>query len=297
MRKRPRTLLKRAAAVVASVVFAIFFLHLISCDAPAPDDSDMRPVPPPALADADNAYFDYLKMFPLAKSLTNEERQLIDDRESKDAPELGSVEPLIRRNAELLRLFDESSQRKGYLPPNPRWAAWWDYVKTAKLASLRSALLLQKNRVSEALDESLKIVDAGQMLLSSSVYGGLFAGVPVRSIGVHRIRGLVDSGKLDRAQLLRVARRLSDLRSSDDAVKPLIRNDYLSCVDFIEKLADDKERRTYKSLRHRIFERIGIFIRVSIARNRYVLQPNRYRAQYLEFHRRNLAGNASSFLS
>ena len=208
-----RAPLKLALAAAAFVLIALAFP---GDDAP-PQDSDLRPVVA-AVPDADNAWTDF-EVIRAAHDATVEEIRFLGMQLDgiTDAPR---VEKLIARNARAMAAFRSFGRRKAFQDPVTRDPAsigpstpmpsFLGVVTAARLCLLHADLLHKSGRASEALDETLAVLDAGRVLVGSNqpfltqLVGGLLL-----ERASSRALKLVKSGRLPKPRLLEAARRFS----------------------------------------------------------------------------------------
>jgi len=265
------------AGLFAVAVAGLFLLQLLSRDVPPPNDADLWPKAS-AAPGADNAYDDFVKM--TAKlQLSPAERELLTLQEKSKTPDLAAVEPLIERNAEALGLFSDFSRRTRFSDPNYLDPAkvtietpvpqFFPIVNAARLSSLRGAALLRQGRAPKALEEALRVMDAGQTLLRSdqpliSALVGMLTG----NIGARRAREVIRSGTLDKAWLLYAARRVLAYKGGAAALQSGFRFEYISMTSMLAHLPETAVAQSNSLL-------------VSVAaRSSYLYQPEKTRALF-----------------
>lgn len=271
-----------AIAALLAVAAAVIVLGLISVqrltpDAPSAGDEDLKPAA--STAGPDDAYPDFVKM--TAKlQLTPSERELVGKQDESPTPDWAAVEPLIARNAEVLELFAAFARRARFTDPNygdpgkvgPETPVpqFFPVVGAARLSSLRAGILLRQGRAPEALEEAVRIIEAGQVMLRSDqpIIAAL-VGMLLTDIGARRAREIIDGGALDKARLLDAARRLSALQSGAAALQAGLRFEYLATANMLDHLPETVAHVPG-----------GRWFHAVAARSRYFFQPLRTRALY-----------------
>lgn len=271
---RRRKLVLGAAAGFAVLVLAVLFGWR---DDPPPQDSDLRPVVA-AAAGADDAYQDFLKM-QAGISLSIEERTFLGRQLDGTASDWPQVERLIARNAGVLALFADFSRRPVFQDPHYRDLAaigtatpvpqLFSIVAAARLSSFHAASMARKGRPAEALEESLRIVDAGRMLSRSHQPILLtLVGMLLTDAGSKTALEIVGGGTLARGQLLAAAARLSAPSGAAEGFKDGMRFEYVMMANLMEQLAASVRAEAPQSLPR-------VYGMVAAAKMRYFFMPQR----------------------
>ena len=276
-----RAPLKLALAAAAVVLIALAFPR---DDAP-PQDSDLRPVVA-AIPDADNAWMDYQHIL-AAHDATPEEIGFLGTQLDgiTDAPR---VDKLIARNARAMAAFRSLGRRKTFQDPSTRDPAsihvstpqpsFSKAVTAARLCVLHGDLLLKSGRASEALDETLAVLDAGRLLVGSNQRGVTQqVGTLLLDLASSRALKLAKSGKLPKARLLEAARRFSAPTGAARGYQDGFRFDYmlgLSVVDRIKTYTvEDFDWMNPSPINRLVFR-----AQLALSRWRFIFMPERTKA-------------------
>jgi hypothetical protein len=237
---------KRAVqAALAAVALAFIFL-LAAKDDPPVQDADIRPASA-LVPDAENGWGDFVRMRD-ALDATAEDRDFLGKQLDgvTDAPR---VAKLIARNTAALSAFADLSRRKTFQEPAARDPAsfgpqtpvtqFYPAVTAARLSLLRGDLLLAAGRTPEALDETLRVRDAGRLLADSrQPLIDTLVGMLLLDMSSARALALVKSGKLDKPRLMEAARRFAAPTGAARGVQDGLRFEYLMYAYTVDHAAE-----------------------------------------------------------
>lgn len=242
--KRAWTYAAKAAGIF---IFAIFVLQQVSRDSPPPDDGDLI-APPLQLSDADNAYFDYVKINDASEPLENIGVELaagnsqfdhINDarppqaREhiqaqlaqevSREPLDLEASKRLLKRCEKLLAYFKDFSSRVAYADPEDGHDPFLNNVIHATLLDARVSLA--ERRPDTALEDYFRLIDVGRVLSRSNTRIAFVLCTLKRRTALHTLRA-VESGALTKDQLLAIAKKFSSSPGISQSIYSEIRGGY-----------------------------------------------------------------------
>lgn len=231
-----------ALLVILAVVLSTSVL--IGRDDPPPSEEGLRPISD-TVADSENGYLDHLELKG-ALIMTQAESELVMRDFAVGRPS-AAVEAVIARNAKALRRFGLLASRPYFQDPTSRDLKSFafdtpvpmlrDVAFTARLSSLKAAVLLEHGRATAALEECLNILAAGrQMATARQPLIVHLVGLMLIEIGAARAVEVAGKGRLSRVQLIGLARRLASVGETSEGLRNGLRFEYVSMSNTIARL-------------------------------------------------------------
>jgi len=211
--RRDKVIVWIVMPLLAVAVGIVAMFHILSMDAPSPDDADLLPQREP-LPEAENA-FDLFERAAgrLEGDLTEAQRHFVSDMVD-DKYDAAKAEAALQAGADALALWREGLDRPGLQAPPAETIGTeipyiYDWLSLAQLADLRALHLHRQGKDAEAMKTAMESVRFGRMVIGADAcLVGYLVGVTVEGMGLARIRRMLPESRLSREALARAVEAL-----------------------------------------------------------------------------------------
>lgn len=242
MTRRDKAIVWIVMPLLAVAVGIVATFHILSMDAPLPDDADLLPRREPLPAEQ-NAFDLFNQAYErLEEDLTDEQRQALFEMGYGEQYDAAKAEEVLETAEEGLRLWRKGLKRPGLqVPPiegigtlMPYLSGW---MNLNELADLRALHLHRQGRHAEALEAAVRIVRFGRMVMGAEAgLVGYLVGVTVEGMGLARIRRMLPESRLSREVLARAVEALRPKEPVGTPYAEAMRVEYVCDARLVEDL-------------------------------------------------------------
>lgn len=227
--------------VLAYAGWLVTIKVVLSHDIASPEDADLQSVRM-AVLDKDNAFV----LFSEAGErldLPPESRETLDEILQDERYDPAVVEDLLRRNAEAMRLWQEGLERPALQVPRierleDSFADISPSLDLARVADLQSVCLDREGKHAEAVEQALRIVHFGRMIMGAGgdMLTWTVGAVVVEERGLARIRKMVPEARLTPDQMRDYVARLAPIPPPGHDLAEALRVEYQVVARAVEDL-------------------------------------------------------------
>ncbi len=241
MTRRDKAIVRIVMPLLAVAVGIVATFHILSMDAPPPDDADLlsRREPLPAEQNAFDLFNQAYER--LEEDLTEAQRDFVSDMvdDEYDAAKAGEV---LETAEEGLRLWRKGLKRPGLQAPPVETVSTeilyiYDWLSLAQLADLRALHLHRQGKDAEAMKTAMESVHFGRMVIGADAcLVGYLVGVTLEGMGLARIRRMLPESRLSREALARAVEALRPKEPVGTPYAEAMRVEYVCDARLVEDL-------------------------------------------------------------